>query len=116
MHGSLLPGAEINPSSSLEPLVFPPALPKLPHLTHPPFPVLAFVLLGHLFRHAWGLEEHRLTGWALSLDGDGLHMDDIFCVLLQVPESAGPGGGVHLLNEPEHPHILLLERGESLLC
>lgn len=95
---------------------FLPALPNHPRLTAPTLglqhaPRLAFILRRHLLSLARGLEEQRLASWALALDGDGLHVHDVFCVLLQIPERTRSRGGVHLLDEAEHPHIFLLKGG-----
>lgn len=91
-----------------------------PHPTTPhPFltvPGLAFVLGGHLLSLPRRLEEHWLASRTLALDGDGLHVHNVFRVLLQVPECARAGGGVHLLDEAQHPHVLLLPKQEPAQC
>ncbi len=42
------------------------------------------------------------TGLALSVKADGLHLDNVICLLLQVPQHTGSAGGVHLPDKPLH--------------
>lgn len=53
---------------------------------------------------------HTLAGLALAIQADGLHLDDVVRLLVQVPEHAGPAGGVHLPDEALRVAVLLLRR------
>lgn len=64
----------------------------------------------HLFRLFGGSEEYGLAGWAAAPHADALNVDDVLGVLVQVPQRAGARGGVHFLDEPQHAHVLLLQR------
>ena len=45
---------------------------------------------------------------ALTIQADGLHLDDVIRLFLEVPEDAGPTGCVHLADEPLHVTVLPL--------
>lgn len=55
-----------------------------------------------------GSEVDALTGLAFPVEADALHLDDVISILCQVPQHAGPVGGVHLPDEPLHLSILPL--------
>lgn len=40
-----------------------------------------------------------LAGLALAVQADGLDLDDVVCLLVQVPEDAGAAGGVDFTDE-----------------
>lgn len=63
----------------------------------------------HLLRLFGRSEEDGLTGGAAASHADALDVDDVLCVFIQVPQSTGARGGVHLLDEPQHANILLLQ-------
>lgn len=55
-----------------------------------------------------GPEVDTLTGLAFSIQADALHLDDVISILRQVPQHAGPVGGVYLPDEALHLSILPL--------
>jgi len=69
-------------------------------------------LVGAVGREAVGIlqgpEVDTLTGLAFSIQADALHLDDVISILRQVPQHAGPVGGVHLPDEALHLSILPL--------
>lgn len=70
-----------------------------------------------LGRHLLGLfgrsEEDGLAGGAAASHADALDVNDVLRVLIQVPQCTGARGGVHLLDEPQHAHVLLLRTSEE---
>lgn len=59
-------------------------------------------------------EVDALTGQTLAVQADGLHLDYVVRLLLQVPENAGPTGGVHLPDEALGVAVLpLCARGDG---
>lgn len=74
----------------------------------------------HLLRLFGRPEENGLTGGAAASHADALDVHDVLCVFIQIPQSTGARGGVHLLDEPQHAHILLLQREQAechvMLC
>lgn len=42
------------------------------------------------------------AGLTLAIKTDGLHLDDVICLFLQVPQHAGSTGGVDLSDKPLH--------------
>lgn len=55
-----------------------------------------------------GSEVDTLTGLAFSIQANALHLDDVICILCQVPQHTGTVGGVHLPDEALHLSILPL--------
>lgn len=49
-----------------------------------------------------------LAGLALPIQANGLDLDDVVCLFLQVPKDTGTAGGVDLPNESLHVSILPL--------
>lgn len=75
----------------------------------PRSPSLTWALGSHLLRLLGRPEEDRLAWWAAAAHADALHVNDVLCVLIQVPQCTGACGGVHLLDEPPHADILFLQ-------
>lgn len=42
------------------------------------------------------------AGLTLSVQADGLNLDDVVRLLLQIPQHTGSAGGVHLSDKPLH--------------
>ena len=57
-----------------------------------------------------GAEVDLLAGLALPVQADRLDLDDVLRLLVQVPEHAGPAGGVHLADKALRVAVLPLER------
>lgn len=72
-------------------------------------PALTWALGRHLLRLLGRPEEDRLARWAAATHADALHVHDVLRVLIQVPQCTGARGGVHLLDEPPHADVLLLQ-------
>lgn len=74
---------------------------------------LTWALGRHLFRLLGRSEEDGLAGGAAAAHADALDVDDVLGVPVQVPQGTGARGGVHLLDEPQHADVLLLQHGEG---
>lgn len=72
-------------------------------------PSLTWALGRHLFWLFGRSEKNRLAGGAAASHADALNMDDVLGVLIQIPQCTRARGGVHLLDEPQHTNILLLQ-------
>lgn len=70
---------------------------------------LTWTLGRHLLRLFGGPEENGLTGGAAAPHADALNVHYVLRVLIQIPEYARARGGVHLLDEPQHADVLLLQ-------
>lgn len=70
---------------------------------------LTWALGRHLLRLFGRSEEDRLTRGAAASHADALNVNDVLCVLIQIPQCTGARGGVHFLDKPQHAHILLLQ-------
>lgn len=70
---------------------------------------LTWTLGSHLLRLFRGSEENRLAGGAAASHTDALNVNDVFCVLIQIPQCTGARGGIHFLDKPQHVHVLLLQ-------
>ncbi|KAI6072070.1 hypothetical protein LUU34_01402800 [Aix galericulata] len=55
-----------------------------------------------------GPEVDTLTGLTFPIQANTLHLDDVISIFCQVPQHAGPVGGVHLPDEALHLSILPL--------
>lgn len=55
-----------------------------------------------------GAEMDSLAGLAFSIETDTLHLDDVVCILRQIPQHTGPVRGVHLSDESLHLSVLSL--------
>lgn len=67
---------------------------------------------GEAVRLLEGTKMHLLAGLAFSVEADGLDLDDVVRLLLQVPEDTGPTGGVDLADEALHVSVLPLGFGK----
>lgn len=53
---------------------------------------------------------NALACLALPIESDGLNLDDVIRLLLQVPEYTGAASGVHLPDESLHLAVLPLQK------
>lgn len=53
-------------------------------------------------------EVDTLASLALPIQANALHLDDVVCILCQVPQHTGTVGGVHLTDEALHLSVLPL--------
>lgn len=60
-----------------------------------------------------GAKMDFLAGLAFSIETNGLDLDDIVCLLLQVPENTCAAGGVDFTNESLHVSVLPLSIGRG---
>lgn len=72
-------------------------------------PTLVGAVGGEAVRLLQGAEVDLLAGLALAVQADGLDLDDVVGLLLQVPEDAGAAGGVDLADEALRVSFLSLE-------
>lgn len=77
------------------------------------FSSLTWAFGRHLLRLFGSSEEDWLTGGAAASHADALNVNDVLSVLIQIPQCTGARGGVHLLDEPQHAYILLLQTSEE---
>lgn len=74
--------------------------------------VISITLVGAVGGEAIGLlegsEMDLLAGLAFPVEADGLNLDDVVRLLLQVPENAGAAGGVDFPDEPLRVSLLSL--------
>lgn len=55
------------------------------------------------------------AGLTLSVQADGLNLDDVIHLLLQVPQHTGSAGGVHLSDKPLHFAVHSLKESNHLI-
>lgn len=67
----------------------------------------------HLLRLFGSSEKDWVTGGAAASHADALNVNDVLSILIQIPQCTGARGGVHLLDEPQHAYILLLQTSEE---
>lgn len=65
---------------------------------------------GETIRLLEGSEMDLLAGLALPVEADGLNLDDVVGLLLQVPEDAGAAGGVDFPDETLRVALLSLRK------
>lgn len=65
---------------------------------------------GEAVRLLEGSEVDLLAGLALPVEADGLNLDDVVGLLLQVPEDAGAAGGVDFPDETLRVSLLSLRK------
>lgn len=58
---------------------------------------------------------NTIAGLTLSIQADGLNLDDVIRLLLQVPQHTGSAGGVHLSDKPLHFAIHSLKECNHLI-
>lgn len=72
-----------------------------------------FTLIHHgglkMFRLFKCPEVNLFAGQTLSIRSDGLDLDNIVCVFIQIPKYTSMTGRVHLTNETLHQAILTLK-------
>lgn len=76
-------------------------------------PTLVGAVGGEAVRLLEGAEVDLLAGLALSVQADGLDLDDVVRLLLQVPEDAGAAGGVDFTDEALRVSFLSLGGGRT---
>lgn len=76
-------------------------------------PTLVGAVGGEAVRLLEGAEVDLLAGLALAVQADGLDLDDVVRLLLQVPEDAGAAGGVDFTDEALRVSFLSLWKGEG---
>lgn len=54
-------------------------------------------------------EVRLFAGQTLSIESDGLDLDNIVCVFIQIPKYTSKTGSVHLTNETLHQPVLTLK-------
>ena len=55
-----------------------------------------------------------LAGLAFAIEANRLDLDDVVCLLLQVPKNARAAGGVDFPDEPLHVSVLPLGIGRRI--
>lgn len=72
-----------------------------------------FTLIHHgglkMFRHFKSPEVNLFAGQTLSIESNGLDLDNIICVFIQIPKYTSTTGRVHLTNETLHQPVLTLK-------
>lgn len=76
-------------------------------------PTLVGAVGGEAVRLLEGAEVDLLAGLALAVQADGLDLDDVVRLLLQVPEDAGAAGGVDFSDEALRVSFLSLGGGRT---
>lgn len=65
---------------------------------------------GEAIRLVEGSETDLLAGLAFPVEADGLNLDDVVGLLLQVPENAGAAGGIDFPDESLRVSLLSLRK------
>ncbi len=76
-----------------------------------------FTLIHHgglkMFRLFKRPEVNLFAGQTLSIESNGLDLDNIICVFIQIPKYTSMTGRVHLTNETLHQPVLTLEHTQT---